>query len=286
MPSLVPPSLSRRQFLRSALQLGAVAAAPAAYGHWVEARWFEVNQREVAISPPSVSKAEPIRLLHLSDFHADSASMIDYLNEAVTAGLALDPDLICVTGDFIHRHVGILPGLKELLQRLTAKPTFVVLGNHDGWLRSGVPDSHKMRAFLPTTGVRLLHNENTQVTIRGRTLELVGVGDIWTWECEPTKAFPATVRPGRPERIVLSHNPDSKEDLAPFEWDLCLCGHTHGGQIGLPIIQGIAAPVKATRYVEGLHWYEDRLIHISRGLGNLYGVRILCRPEINLLTLV
>jgi hypothetical protein len=62
-----------------------------------------------------------------------------------------------------------------------------------------------------------------------------------------------------------------------------LCGHTHGGQVGLPGVAEWLAPVSDTSHIEGLRERAGRLVHISRGVGNLYGVRFLCRPQVSLL---
>jgi predicted MPP superfamily phosphohydrolase len=67
---------------------------------------------------------------------------------------------------------------------------------------------------------------------------------------------------------------------------LLLCGHTHGGQIRLPFVGTPFAPVRDKRFVEGLHQWDGRWMYITRGVGNLHGVRFNCPPEVSLLTLV
>ncbi len=88
-----------------------------------------------------------------------------------------------------------------------------------------------------------------------------------------------------PIRIVLSHNPDTKKFIARQQWDLLLCGHTHGGQIRIPLAGAPFAPVRDRRFIEGLHLWRGRWLHITRGVGNVRGVRINCRPEVSLLDL-
>ena len=77
--------------------------------------------------------------------------------------------------------------------------------------------------------------------------------------------------------------PDSKEHLRKYPWDLMLCGHTHGGQCDL-VFGTPFAPVRNKRYVRGLHPWNDRWIHTTKGVGNLHGLRFNCRPEVSLLT--
>ncbi len=98
------------------------------------------------------------------------------------------------------------------------------------------------------------------------------------------KAFPANDDSRRISRIVLSHNPDSKELLRDYSWDLLLCGHTHGGQLSLPILGTPFAPVHDHRYVYGLNQWNGRFIHTTKGIGNRHGVRFNCRPEVAILS--
>ena len=86
--------------------------------------------------------------------------------------------------------------------------------------------------------------------------------------------------------VLLSHNPDTKEGVASRHWELMLSGHTHGGQLRVPWLGATPfAPVRDKRFVAGLHRWNDRWIHITKGIGNVYGMRINCPPEISFLTL-
>ena len=83
----------------------------------------------------------------------------------------------------------------------------------------------------------------------------------------------------------MSHNPDAKIHLRPLDWDLVVCGHTHGGQLRLPFLGTPFAPVADKRYVEGLHRWQERWLYVTRGVGNLHGVRFNCRPQVSVLDL-
>lgn len=88
--------------------------------------------------------------------------------------------------------------------------------------------------------------------------------------------------------FVLLHNPDGRMFIAEFAWDVLLCGHTHGGQFVVPFLNYAPfAPVVDKYAVSGLSQDEQgRYMHITRGLGNLHGLRFNCRPEASLLQLV
>jgi predicted MPP superfamily phosphohydrolase len=276
---------SRRKFLAGAVASGVGAFA---YAKWIEPRWLTIGRHNVALGPAG---SAPIRLLQLSDFHASEEVSLEFISAAVKQGLALKPDLICLTGDFITwRYEGFQRYAEVLKPLADAAPTFAVLGNHDGgrWVgRAGYPDTGLVRQLLADSGVRLLHNRSTLVQIQSRSLRLAGVGDLWADELDAAAAFaePAQAPAGSPT-ILLSHNPDSKEILRSYPWQLMLCGHTHGGQCDLVFFGTPFAPVRDKRFVRGLHPWEDRWIHITRGVGNLHGMRFNCRPEVSLLTLV
>ncbi|MGC4072803.1 MAG: phosphodiesterase YaeI [Nibricoccus sp.] len=233
---------------------------------------------------------QPLRLLHLSDLHASLEIPLEYVARAIALGLAQKPDVICITGDFVTRREAIPDGYADVLRALSAAaPTFATLGNHDGGVWSGLfggsSTSAEVRAVLAAAGIPCLHNQAIDLTLRGRHLQLVGLGDLWSSECQPQIAFAPLHSKTRHTRVVLSHNPDSKSVLLPHDWDLLLSGHTHGGQIGIPFLARHFAPVQDKRFLSGLHRWENRWLHVSKGVGCLYGVRFNCRPEVTLITL-
>jgi len=111
------------------------------------------------------------------------------------------------------------------------------------------------------------------------------VGDVWAGECNPQRAF-ASGPAGRLPTVLLSHNPDTKDLLRQFIWDLMLAGHTHGGEVELPFLGQPFAPVVDKRFVRGLHRWEDRWLHVSKGVGSLHGIRVNCPGDVTLLRLV
>jgi uncharacterized protein len=280
---------TRRRFLQALLAAGAAGTLGVGYTFRAEPRWLKISERHVPLSP--AYSGSPFRILHLSDLHASDEVPLEQIARAIEAGLALRPDAACITGDFITRREKIPPGYAAVLQRLAdAVPTFGCLGNHDGGIWTarygGTSSSAEVRLILATAGVRCLHNQSAHIMVHGTPLEFVGLGDLWSNECLPRHAFSkVTASQGRPPRIVLNHNPDAKDMLRAYDWDLMLSGHTHGGQIGLPFFREHFAPVQDKRFLEGLHHWQDRWLHVSRGVGNLMGARFLCRPEITLLTL-
>jgi predicted MPP superfamily phosphohydrolase len=279
---------TRRRFLLTALGGGAAAASCGVYARWFESQHIQLSERTVAIGREPAD--QPLRLLHLSDLHASREIPLEYIARAIALAVAQKPDVICVTGDFVTRREEIPAGYADVLRALPASaPTFATLGNHDGgsWtgLYGGASTSTAVRTVLADAGIPCLRNRAIDLTLRGRRLQLVGLGDLWCGECSPQNAFAPPQSSERHTRVVLSHNPDSKSLLLPHDWDLLLSGHTHGGQIGIPFLARRFAPVQDKRFISGLHRWENRWLHVSKGVGCLLGVRFNCRPEISLLTL-
>lgn len=283
----VAPKPSRRAFL-ALLAAGGAGLSAAAYARWVEPSIFEVT--EITLDPKLFPAAKGFAILHLSDLHLGPHVPLELIDEAVTLGLAQRPDIIVLTGDFITGRLRAGPAYAAVLRRLAqAAPTFACLGNHDAIVATG-PIGVRARTaavtqLLVEAGVDLLLNESREKVIRGQRLQLSGLGDLWTGQNNPSACLPPIAprwASGIPH-LLLNHNPDARAAAMAYQWHLMLCGHTHGGQVGLPWIAERLAPVQDKTHIEGLRVREGRLVYITRGVGNLYGVRFWCRPQVSLL---
>jgi hypothetical protein len=293
----MPKKFTRRTLLKMSAGMlagGALAGAGGVgYTFGFEPRNLETRRVPIPLFGGQKEGKRPVRLIHLSDFHASPSVGYDYLQAALRRAINLEPDLFCITGDFITADIPEPERYIKILRELTdAAPTYAIFGNHDGgsWAGStyGLPSLDPMREVLDAAGITLLHNAWCGHDFAdGRRLNLVGVGDFWTDEFFPYNAFRGLNR-DEPESpiLLLSHNPDSKKDLAQFPWDLMLCGHTHGGQLVVPLLGTRPfLPIRDKRFAEGLHRWEGRQVFVTRGIGNLHGGRINCPPEISVLEL-
>lgn len=257
----------------------------AGYARWIEPVSLQVRHHTCAL--PGLTSDRPLRLVHLSDLHASPHVPNSLIESAVGLALDLQPDLICVTGDFVtHRGGWNSDWYRRTLRRLShAAPAYATMGNHDGgWRPSGMNDSMRVRNLVRESGLEVLHNRHVTVRLRGGgSVELVGLADVWSREFRPDLGFPKG--PRTLPRIVLSHNPDTKDRMADRAWDLMLSGHTHGGQIVVPFLGAPWAPVTDTRYLHGMKAWGTRHIHVTSGVGNALGVRLNCPPEIALIEL-
>lgn len=278
-------TITRRQLLRM-LGAGAVLGGAFGYFHGIEAEWLETTHTRISLPSAAGSR---LRILHLGDLHADKRWVsLNYIRRAIAQGLAERPDVICLTGDFITARYDQFSDYTQALQPLArSAPTFACLGNHDGgaWAGEGdgYPTTDAVRELLRASGIQLLHNLGSEFQVRGERWQIVGVGDWWAGECRAEEAFIKTPPRAGARRILLNHNPDAKAALRRHDWDLMLCGHTHGGQIGFPPLARYFAPVEDKRFIAGLYAWENRPLFITRGVGNLMGGRVFCRPEVSVL---
>lgn len=277
--------LSRRAFLASALSLPLVGGSLAGYMIFWEPEWYEVTEKHASIG----RLKNALRILHLSDFHASEFVSLDTIASAVEVSLSLKPDLAVLTGDFITTDLSQEESYRAILSRISQRcPTFACVGNHDGgpWaiLHNGYPSFEHVQRLLESSNIEFLFNRAVTAKVRGETLDIIGLGDYWSHHTRPEGLMEPVRSADRPV-LVLCHNPDAKEVIRNFDWDILFCGHTHGGQLVIPLT-GLRPflPIKDKRFAEGLIPYDGRLVHVTRGVGNLHGMRFNCRPEISIVT--
>ena len=290
--------ISRREFLQTTgfAGVGAVALGLMAFR---TPHQFEVNRHEAVVR----GLERPLRVSLLTDFHlgphlgeADLAAWIEASNAA-------EPDLVLLGGDLVDQsYRGDLRELRRLLPGLAADlGVFAVPGNHD---RTRYRDLAPLEAALHEAGVALLVNDGVQVR---DDAFVAGIDDFRVGRADVKRALagapthPAAVDQGRarsaganaaaPARILLSHNPDVIPELpggdgAPAV-DLLLAGHTHGGQIKVPLLGPlVTSSAYGSRYAEG--WVPAPMpAFVSRGLGvTALPFRFACPAEVVLIDLL
>ena len=282
--------LTRRRFLLGAGGLLAGLGGGAAYARYVEPYW-PTWQRLTMDLPGLGAGLVGARLVQLSDLHVAPVMPMDYLRRHLGHVVASGPDLIVLTGDYVTRAiVRDADALRELLAELRAPlGVFAVLGNHDYGVHEprrgpvvGSWPNHVAR-IVADAGVTVLRNEVCRIERGGAALQLVGLDDLWSGRCDPQAAF-ASVNQDEP-CIALAHNPDTFPLLRdrPCRW--VLSGHTHGGQVRVPLLGPVVLPVRDKTHDAGLFAVGSQRLYVNRGLGYLLPVRFNCRPEITEFTL-
>jgi predicted MPP superfamily phosphohydrolase len=264
--------------------LGATAAAGAAgiaYAYDVEPHRIGVERLEIPLTRLP-GAFDGLTIAQLSDLHLGPYVSAAHLQEAVQMTNELRPDLIVLTGDLVNSSWRYIVPCTEIVARLEAPlGVFAVLGNHDYW----VGFLHLMVQSLSQTGIRLLRNQAVPL-VRGRsTLYLVGIDDLWLRLADLRGALESVPRTAC--KIALMHEPDFADVAAQAEIDLQLSGHSHGGQVRLPLLGPLILPKYGEKYPMGLARAGNfTKVYTTRGIGVLPpGVRFNCPPEITLITL-
>lgn len=225
-----------------------------------------------------------LRVMLISDIHqGKTAAEFDRIEKIVELANSSEPDLVFLLGDYVGEEGrrSTPEDIAEVLSGLKSKyGIYAVLGNHDWWY-----DGERVRRALEKYNIKVLENSCIPVKIKGQSLNILGLPDRGTRPWFLEKNGVAKTDEKHP-MLVLSHSPDYfREVKIPFE--LMLSGHTHGGQIALPLLGALIVPSDyGKEQVKGLLDAGEKKLFITIGVGTSFiGARFLCPPEIVLLTL-
>jgi predicted MPP superfamily phosphohydrolase len=281
-----PSSITRRAFLAT----GAAAAAGLALYAGTHARHeFRIEHRTFAIrNLPDAFVG--FRFVQMSDIHLDEYTEPWFLEKMVAEVNALGPEVVLLTGDFVsrgpgpnsiaHRAAGVCA---EILSTLTAPQRFAILGNHD----VAVGAQHVI-APLEAHGTPVLVDSHFALQRGHDLLWLAGSDDAGTRTPDLDMSVPA--HPNAPV-ILLAHEPDFADRVIQHPRfpliDLMLSGHTHGGQVKLPLVGPLILPPLGKRYIEGLFRFGHMQLYVNRGIGTVgLPFRLNCPAELTHITLV
>jgi predicted MPP superfamily phosphohydrolase len=288
--------VKRRNFLKASMLaaagIGTVGVGSYYYSKKVEPAWYEITHLTLRL-PRLTPAFQGYRLVQISDIHVDNTFMTaDRLAGLVREVNALQADLLVITGDFVTNYRPAHEPIVSELRNLRAKDgIFGIMGNHDhaagvGWVRFCLRD----------TNVQVLDNTMHTVWRGDEMLHLVGMDDLWpmnrgdpepVWNHLPLLQQVTATLPEQGVAVLLVHEPDFADVTAHVgRYDLELSGHSHGGQVRLPLAGALALPPLAHNYPCGLYQVKDLLHYTNRGLGMVSPrVRLNCRPEITVFEL-
>jgi hypothetical protein len=279
-------AISRRALLTHAVRIALGAAAVGigglVYGRAIEPGWVQVTRLRLAL-PRLDAAFRGYRLAQISDIHMDRWMTLDRLAGIVQLVNAQRPDLIALTGDYVTHgyrrrfHQDLATGLGALR---APDGIVAVLGNHDHWSRA-----RAARAALRDAGVIELSNRAHPVRRGGAVLHIGGVDDYWTEHARLDEVLAGL--PAEGAAILLAHEPDFADvSAASGRFDLQISGHSHGGQVRLPLLGAPVLPPFGQKYPMGLYRVGRMWLYTNRGVGMLRPrVRLNCPPEITVYTL-
>lgn len=283
---------SRRNFIKA----GAAAIASSALA--IEGKAIITGTeypRLVSIEIPLVRLPavwDGLTIVQLSDFHYDPHLTLAPIRKAIEITNRLQPDLIVLTGDFVtipplsrflhnkKRAASVAEPCAAVLGQLSAPlGIFAVLGNHDA-----DSDPEFIVRCLQANRIQVLRNRSLPLERQGKRLWLAGVDDIL--EGNPDLDLTIKGIPTDEAVVALIHEPDYARMVARQPIDLQLSGHSHGGQIVLPLVGPPYLPPLARRYPKGLYRLGPLTLYTNVGLGAIeIPIRLNCPPEVTLIKL-
>jgi predicted MPP superfamily phosphohydrolase len=306
------PDPSRRYFFRTASVLaGATPFFTCMYGFAAERLHYQVRRIEIPIANLP-SALDGMQIAQISDIHLSGYMSRSDVRRAVDMTNDLGADLSVVTGDFITGSADPIADCIEEVSRLHAPlGVWGCNGNHEIYAK--VEDLAQQ--LFAQAGMKLLRQENAQLTFRGARFNLIGVDyqrerDLEGHRAQVLANVDQLIRRDMPN-ILLSHNPNTFNRAAELGVELSLAGHTHGGQIQVEILDHRLTPARfISDYIAGL--FERPMfkpsgevlvnrepdmptshpqvnaarLYVNRGLGTVGApVRLGVPPEISLMVL-
>ena len=246
-------TISRRGFI--ALLLAAGASITATGLIWRDSYNFRINRQRIKIA----NLQEKIKIAQLTDFHYGEFVKEKDLEKWIDACIAEKPDLVLITGDFIDSSTTEFDGIIRQLKRLsTPLGVYGVWGNHDynaGSMRK------RFEQELNNIGIEILVNSGKEIR---EDIYLLGVDDLYNGKPDIKQAL--INKPQDSICLHMSHNPDYLFNI-PKTIDFSFCGHTHGGQVKLPIIGAPYIPsAYGNKFIGGLVNTPTKAF-VSKGLG-------------------
>jgi len=281
------PIWRREASKRTAAVLFSCTLLLAAWAFLIEPDRLIVNETRIEL-PAWPADLKGLRIAAISDLHPGGLNVtLDKVRLIVEKTNDTQPDLILLPGDFVDTALGLFPIDPEVtaaeLKKLRARHgVFAVLGNHDWWL-----DVDRVRKALENAGIRVLENDVAKIDLserNGQRLWIAGFGDLW--EGAPNVVATLAKVDDNAPVVALTHNPDLFPQV-PARVALTVAGHTHGGQVAIPLIGRPVVPSDfGERYAAGHIVEEGRHLVVTTGIGvSILPVRFRVTPEISLLTI-
>jgi hypothetical protein len=287
--SISKQPVSRRRFLKASI---GTAAALALYSGEIERHWIDLVEREISLHGLPAA-FDGFRIVQISDIHMDEFTEPFFLRRVVERVNHLRPDAVFITGDHVSYGIllrkfaiGAAWQCANILNELQCKQVYAVLGNHDVFIGSG-----EVTRALTANGVTVLNNTYLPIERAAGRFWLAGLDDPVVGHPNPDLAIPESIRnlPNEPV-VLLCHAPDYADHLlatpAGQSVGLMLSGHTHGGQVRLPLLGAMQLPILGRKYIQGWFQIAGLQLNVNRGIGTSgLPFRFDCPPEITLLTL-
>lgn len=255
------------------------------YGFYIEP--FQLTTGQVTIETDRLPAGQRLRIVHLSDLHMEYITVRERALIPLVQGL--NADVIVWTGDYFNTSFGSDPvtweHARQIVETLDAPMGVYAVNGSVEYVE------HAQRLFDGITGARVLNDEAVALDVGGQRVWILGVSDIWRERDRQALRSLSMDLPEDEFRVLLYHSPDLMDVAIAQKMNLYLSGHTHGGQVRLPIYGALVTFSDfGKRYEMGMYEEFGTTLYVTRGLG-MEGtvaprVRFLAPPEVVVIDLI
>lgn len=236
------------------------------YARYIEPELLVTN--EINIAAKALNLGVPLKIVQCSDIHLGPDYNMAHLERLVKKINEAKPDILVFTGDLVDNNK-TFKDKEETIRMLTKVQArygkYAVAGNHD----YGSNGIKHYKEIMKAANFQLLMNECKSITLEnGKVINIIGIDDAIFGKVDLEAAM--SKASGATYNIVLCHEPDLADEIARYPIDLQLSGHSHGGQVRLPLKGAILTPPKGSKYVKGLYAISENprmKLYVNTGIG-------------------
>ena len=273
-------ALTKRWALKAAVCIALwVIMSLTLYAATIELYDLQISYQKIDLTGGESVK---LRLVLISDLHAQSEASSGFLSRVVEGINKIGPDYTIIAGDLVDDKAEYVQFLSPLLG-LDRNKTIILLGNHDygpDWSDERVAE--RVAAWARGNGFTVLRNGDLKFSAGGKDFCIIGADSLWAKRIDLEKAFKGV--DDECTKILAVHEPDAALELGSQKADLILAGHTHGGQVCIPFI----GPFKNSKAIDDdcvAGWYDIGGIplYVTRGIGQSLPIRFNAKPELTVM---
>ena len=243
----------------------------------------KIGVREYRINNNKIPESfNGLKIIQFSDIHFGTTMFNEDINKLVKIINIRKPDLVVFTGDLLSKTYNLKSDdqeqlIKELKNISATLGKYAILGDED---------NEKIATIFNQSDFTILRDEYDLIYKDNKTpILLIGLSSLLNGKQDVEKAysyFREETHNSNIYTITIAHEPDSVDEISPYQTDLFLAGHSHNGNIRIPFINQSIIKIKGSKkYDQDYYKLDNTDIYITSGLGTKKGIRLFCRPSIN-----
>lgn len=258
------------------------------YSFYIEPNRVEISKITIRIKGLS-DALNGFSIIHLSDLHLTNIGKKE--NKLLEVVNGLNADILVITGDFVNRRDAIDDCIQLINKFKTKYGKWGAWGNYDHAILNSAD-----RKRLAESDIVILNNENQSIAVtpvpahrcrvNQQNIWIIGVDDPFTGRDDLLQAISGV--PEEDFKILLAHSPAIVEEASKYGINLVLAGHTHGGQVYIPLLSHLVVCLLGGKeYISGKYKVGQTYLYVTRGIGtSILPLRAFCPPEITLIKLM